>query len=264
MKATIKSHIGKRETNQDFVATFTNLSNQILAILCDGMGGHNAGDIASEMAVLQLGNSWKKSEFNEQEIHSAEQWLREHINKENKRIYDAATVFQDLNGMGTTLVAAVIFEDSTLVANVGDSRAYVLEASTLNKVTEDHSFANELKLNGQITEEEALIHEKRNTLTRSLGIGSNVIIDFFYLSNTRIQNLLLCSDGLTNAINETEIQTLLSQRLTDLDKVELLVKNALSQGASDNITVCLIEYNSSESIDMESTIGEGGSSDGNR
>ena len=77
---------------------------------------HNAGDIASEMAVLQLGNSWKKSEFNEQEIHSAEQWLREHINKENKRIYDAATVFQDLNGMGTTLVAAVIFEDSTLVA----------------------------------------------------------------------------------------------------------------------------------------------------
>ena len=148
--------------------------------------------------------------------------------------------------------------------NVGDSRAYVLEASTLNKVTEDHSFANELKLNGQITEEEALIHEKRNTLTRSLGIGSNVIIDFFYLSNTRIQNLLLCSDGLTNAVNETEIQTLLSQRITDLDKVELLVKNALSQGASDNITVCLIEYNSSESIDMESTIGEGGSSDGNR
>ena len=69
------------------------MSNQILAILCDGMGGHNAGDIASEMAVLQLGNSWKKSEFNEQEIHSAEQWLREHINKENKRIYDAATVF---------------------------------------------------------------------------------------------------------------------------------------------------------------------------
>ncbi|API89262.1 hypothetical protein BKP56_08350 [Marinilactibacillus sp. 15R] len=240
------------------------MSNQVLAILCDGMGGHNAGDIASEMAVLQLGNSWRKSEFKDQNINSVEQWLREHINKENKRIYDAATVFQDLKGMGTTLVAAVIFDDATLIANVGDSRAYVFEASTLNKITEDHSFANELKLNGQITEEEALIHEKRNTLTRSLGIETNVSIDFFYLSNVKIQNLLLCSDGLTNALSDTEIQKLLSQNLNDLDKVERLVKRALSQGASDNVTVCLIEYDSLKNIDLESKTGEGGSSNGNR
>lgn len=228
------------------------------------MGGHNAGDIASEMAVLQLGNSWRQSQFKEHEVKSAENWLRYHINKENKRIYDAAAAFHDLKGMGTTLVAAVIFEESTLIANVGDSRAYIFEDLSIKRITEDHSFANELRINGQITEEEAMNHEKKNTLTRSLGVRNELTIDFFYLSNHRKKNLLLCSDGLTNALNESEIEAIMVQENSDLNKVERLVEHALNQGATDNVTVCLIDYATIKTNKEQKLVQEGGSSDENR
>ncbi|WP_341868488.1 Stp1/IreP family PP2C-type Ser/Thr phosphatase [Marinilactibacillus kalidii] len=256
--------MGKRNSNQDYVSTFVNNSNQTLAVLCDGMGGHNAGDIASEMAVLQLGNSWSQSGFENENIQSVEQWFQSHINEENKRIYDAANIFKDLQGMGTTLVAAAVFEETTLVANVGDSRAYVVEGSSITRITEDHSFANELKISGQITEEEAMTHEKRNTLTRSLGVQSSVNIDFFYFDNTGKDLLLLCSDGLTNALTENEILSILSQPINDTRKADALIQRALENGATDNITVCLLDIKSPFSNKKDHSETEGGDLNGIR
>ena len=232
--------------------------------MCDGMGGHNAGDIASEMAVLQLGNSWKQSSFEASEIKQAEAWLTEHINEENKRIFDAATVFHDLHGMGTTLVAAVLFEETTLIANIGDSRAYIIEETGLTRVTEDHSFANELKLTGQISEEEAMTHEKRNTLTRSLGVGTTVKIDFFYVSNFNKKFLLLCSDGLSNAVSEQQMSQILLQPSDEQTKADQLINKAIEQDAADNATLCLIHFEADKRMVTEAGSLEGGAADGNR
>ncbi|MFC6465601.1 Stp1/IreP family PP2C-type Ser/Thr phosphatase [Marinilactibacillus sp. GCM10026970] len=253
MNITTRSNIGKRDSNQDYVSTFVNADNQALAVLCDGMGGHNAGDIASEMAVLQLGNSWEQSDFKNKDIKAVEDWFQNHINEENKRIYDAANIFKDLQGMGTTLVAAAVFEEMTVIANIGDSRAYIVEETSITRITEDHSFANELKMTGQITEEEALTHEKRNTLTRSLGVRSEVKIDFFSFSNSGKQLLLLCSDGLTNAVSEKDILSTVSKNKSDASKADELIEKALKNGATDNITVCLLDL-APQSLGLEHTV----------
>lgn len=246
MKYAKRTHQGKRETNQDYVETFINQSEQLLALLCDGMGGHNAGDVASEMAVLQLGNSWRETSFFQKD--TTEKWLYTAINKENKRIYDAARAFHDLDGMGTTLVSAAFLDETIIISNVGDSRAYQFYGETLELITEDHSFANELRIQGQISEEEALIHNKKNTLTRSLGVETDVPVDFFECDPSEIDYLLLCSDGLSNMVNEEEIKGILQMGTTIKEKCQLLIDKALANGGTDNVSVCLIEMNTKDTV----------------
>ncbi|MDZ7835319.1 MAG: Stp1/IreP family PP2C-type Ser/Thr phosphatase [Alkalibacterium sp.] len=239
LKIFKKTHIGKRSINQDYVETFLNKDGQLLAVLCDGMGGHKAGDIASEMAVLQIGNHWKTTSFgNAQE---ASTWLDQHINLENKRIYRVAKTYSDLDGMGTTLVTAAYIKDEIIIGNIGDSRAYHLDQNELKLITEDHSFANELRLNGEITEEEARTHRQRHALTRSLGVFNKVEIDFFYLKKSEESVLMLCSDGLSNGLDHPEMQTILTRPVSLSDRGNILIENALRNGSTDNITVCLIE-----------------------
>ena len=125
MNYSIKSDQGKRKENQDYTAVFFNQSNVLLAILCDGLGGHQAGDIASEMAVSQIGNSWEQTTFTSSDTYIVQNWLKEVINRENTRIFETANTYSDLAGMGTTLVASVVLERQVLFANIGDSRAYI-------------------------------------------------------------------------------------------------------------------------------------------
>lgn len=218
---------------------FSNQSNQLLAVLCDGMGGHKAGDIASEMAVLQLGNEWKNTQF--QSSKETIQWLENQINIENQRIYRIAKKYNDLEGMGTTLVTSAFIQDEIIIGNIGDSRAYQLSENELERITEDHSFANELKLRGEITEEEAKSHHKKNALTRSLGVFDKVEVDFFTLEREETELLLLCSDGLTNGLSDELIEEILTDEQSLEEKANVLIKEALKNGATDNITVCLVD-----------------------
>lgn len=221
------------------MATFSNKTNQLLAVLCDGMGGHNAGDVASEMAALQLGNSWRETSFSDE--NTAKEWFYKRINRENKRIFDAASTFPDLDGMGTTIVMGAFLPHHILIGNVGDSRAYQFNGKRVKRLTEDHSFANELRIQGQISEEEALMHDKKNTLTRSLGVETEVTIDFFECSYEETRLLLLCSDGLTNTVTDEEIEHILLKEESLEEKNERLIEAAKKNGGTDNITVCLIE-----------------------
>lgn len=245
------THIGLRSTNQDYVELFYNKKNHLLAVLCDGMGGHKAGDIASEMAVLQLGNEWSKTAF-ETSDETCE-WLTKQINIENQRIYRVSKSYSDLQGMGTTLVTAAFMDDEIVVGNIGDSRAYQWKAAeqALHLVTTDHSFANELRLRGQITEEEAKTHSQRHMLTRSIGVFDKVKVDFFQLEKGTTDMLLLCSDGLSNGLSQQEIKEIVSVNDSLEHKAKKLTESALNNGSTDNITVCLIETNKDETIRKE-------------
>lgn len=203
------------------------------------MGGHKAGDIASEMAVLQIGNHWKETSFSNGLETS--KWLDEHINLENQRIYRVAKTYSDLNGMGTTIVAAAFINDEIVIGNVGDSRAYYLEQEGLKLITEDHSFANELRLKGEISEEEARNHRQRHTLTRSLGVFDKVSVDFFFLKQTQESVLMLCSDGLSNGLDQPAMEKVLITSRSLNDKANIMTELALQNGSTDNITICLIE-----------------------
>nr|WP_272928068.1 Stp1/IreP family PP2C-type Ser/Thr phosphatase [Alkalibacterium sp. MB6] len=234
--------MGKRAINQDYVEFFVNQSDQLLAILCDGMGGHKAGDIASEMAVLQLGHRWEQTAC--LTTVESQAWLEKHINIENQRIYRVAKRYTDLDGMGTTLVAAAFINGDIIIGNIGDSRAYQLTKNQLRLVTVDHSFANELRLSGEITEDEARTHRQRHALTRSLGVFDKVKVDFFILNTEETSLIMLCSDGLSNELEETAISSILEENGTLEEKASQLVEQALLNGSTDNITVCLIDPHS--------------------
>ncbi|MDN6195134.1 MAG: Stp1/IreP family PP2C-type Ser/Thr phosphatase [Atopostipes suicloacalis] len=241
MEYSIKTHQGKRKTNQDFPGVYFNQSNVLLALLADGLGGHQAGDIASEMAVSQLGNSWEQTAFDEESLEAIKKWLIDKINQENKRIYEAANKHSDLKGMGTTLVAAVILKDEVLICNIGDSRAYRYKGKYLEQITEDHSFVSELQRKGELTEEEAKNHCNKNALTRSLGVSGEVTSDFFLVLKSKVDTIILNSDGLTNAVENKEIIALLANSELSLDKkTSGLIQSAIENEGSDNITVILL------------------------
>ncbi|MCQ9209727.1 Stp1/IreP family PP2C-type Ser/Thr phosphatase [Granulicatella seriolae] len=238
MKIAVNSDQGlRRNLNEDSVGYFYNQAQIPLLIVCDGIGGHNAGDVASSMAVSHLGADWEKSSLTQfSDIHL---WLVDHIRQENDRIYEKARTFRDLDGMGTTLVASVIIGDQLLVANVGDSRAYLYRAYHLKQLTEDHSLVNELIKSGEITPDEAQNHPKRNYVTRSVGVSFDVNIDFLRVTLKDQDIVLLCSDGLSNMLSIEEIQTILTN-VSGLEQQAQEAINAANQaGGRDNITIAL-------------------------
>lgn len=241
MHIFFQSDIGKkRKNNQDFAGYFKNKQGIFLAVLCDGMGGHQAGDVASEMAVSHLGNAWEKNDMID--VETIKHWLEEHINKENNRIFKKSTQYPDLKGMGTTLVAAVLVDSSFIIANVGDSRAYQFTSRHLKQVTDDHSLVNELLKSGEITTEAALKHPQKNILTRSLGVFKKVDVDILTIPILEGDQLLLCSDGLTNMASDMDILNILNTDNINLEeKVLSLISLANARGGNDNITVMLIE-----------------------
>lgn len=242
MDYSVKTHKGKRKNNQDFAGVFINESNLLLALLADGLGGHQAGDIASEMAVSQLGYLWEQTSFTEKDFSIVKEWLNVKINGENQRIYELSGKYPDLEGMGTTMVASVVLDKEILVTNIGDSRAYTYEEGHLEQITEDHSFVSELQRKGELTDEEARNHYNRNALTRSLGVKGNVLVDFFRVKKSPTMTIMLNSDGLTNVLTMEEIIQILSEEKATLDsKSEALVQLAVDNEGSDNITVLLID-----------------------
>lgn len=241
MQIEYQSDVGRRRnTNQDYASVFTNQEGIKLAILADGMGGHRAGDIASQMAVLNLGNAWEEQDLTDDE--KIAQWFIQAIQEENALIYQRGQEQPEYNGMGTTIVAAALSEERFTIAHVGDSRAYLIRDGKIIQLTEDHSLVNELVKSGEISEEMAVNHPRKNILTRSVGMPGTVEVDVSTYIWQLKDRLLLCSDGLTNMLSEEIIETIVNQEGTLSDKVTELINQANEAGGADNITVLLIEF----------------------
>jgi PPM family protein phosphatase len=242
MNAVFMTDKGKvRLHNEDNGGIFTNLEGQRLAIVADGMGGHRAGDVASEMTINYLKEKWEKSD----KVGTAEEagsWLRTAIMEVNARLFQHSQKNIDCEGMGTTVVAAICTALFVTVANIGDSRGYIHNESGFQQLTEDHSLVNELVRSGQISREDAEHHPRKNVLLRALGTENTVEMDIKTLIFEEGDMLLLCSDGLTNKVSPEEISTILARDLTLNEKASNLVELANQNGGEDNITLAIVAY----------------------
>ncbi len=226
----------KRKQNQDYVFTSEipvgPLAN--LFIVADGMGGHNAGDYASKHAIGIIVEEVEKSKKTPVEA------LEHAIQCANRYIREKSRENEEMNGMGTTVVAATIQDDTMCVANVGDSRLYIVNKE-IKQVTVDHSLVEEMVRMGGINREQAREHQDKNIITRAIGAEDELKIDFFQVKLKKGDFILLCSDGLTNMLEDEEIRMILLGQRDIVGKAEALVAAANQNGGKDNITVVLIE-----------------------
>ena len=240
MEVYFQSDIGKRrKSNQDYTATFTNQKNQLLALLADGMGGHQAGDIASRQAVEEIGIAWEATTIDDSE--KAVQWFLQHIQQTNQRIFEKGQSQPTLSGMGTTLEVVTLLDNHLALAHVGDSRIYLFREQRLIALTEDHSLVNALLKSGEITQEMAQNHPRKNIITRSLGMPGSLEVDVAIHRIEDHDQLLLCSDGLTNMVSEPKITQILLEAASLQDASQRLIDEANAKGGLDNITVLLID-----------------------
>lgn len=237
MRACAMTDIGRvRTANQDYVFASTDSVGMLpnLFLVADGMGGHKAGDYASRYISEHLVEHLKQA--GNSEIIPL---LREGIEKVNKMLYQESRDRAELNGMGTTLVAAVI-EDSTMyVANVGDSRLYQIR-NKLKQITRDHSYVEELVSLGQMERGSRDYREKKNIITRAVGTEEKLDIDFFEVSLEPGDYILMCSDGLSNMLEDAEMEEIICSELELGEKAEKLITVANDNGGKDNIGVVLI------------------------
>lgn len=241
MKTAYRSDVGRiRPVNEDRAVVLPDVNGYTLAVVADGMGGHQAGETASQMAIESIQEELRKLERG----NSPSQWeaaILQAIEHANENIYRLAFERQEFHGMGTTVVAAVANKDTLVVGHIGDSRAYLISGESISQLTEDHSLVNELVRNGQITADEAHNHPRRNVLTRALGTDFRVQADISSLTWKPGDILLLCSDGLSGLVKRDIILEILGAS-EDLDrKANRLVEQALEAGGDDNVTVVLIE-----------------------
>lgn len=227
-----------RSNNQDYVFASDVDTGALpnLFIVADGMGGHQAGEYASETAVRTVLDEIRSKQISEPipAIDSA-------IKFANKRLYTESAEDPSKSGMGTTFVAATICDEHLYVANVGDSRLYVVEDKGLRQVTRDHSVVEELVRSGGLTKEAARKHVDKHQITRAVGAEENVKVDFFDVPVSDVHQLLMCTDGLTNMLSDDEIEEILLSDNKVKQKAEMLVNKANEKGGKDNITVVVID-----------------------
>ncbi|KAF2426993.1 protein-serine/threonine phosphatase PrpC [Bacillus subtilis] len=242
MLTALKTDTGKiRQHNEDDAGIFKGKDEFILAVVADGMGGHLAGDVASKMAVKAMGEKWNEAETIPTAPSECEKWLIQQILSVNSKIYDHAQAHEECQGMGTTIVCALFTGKTVSVAHIGDSRCYLLQDDDFVQVTEDHSLVNELVRTGEISREDAEHHPRKNVLTKALGTDQSVSIDTRSFDIEPGDKLLLCSDGLTNKVEGTELKDILQSDSAPQEKVNLLVDKANQNGGEDNITAVLLE-----------------------
>ena len=236
MQAYARTDIGcVRRMNQDVYYYSTGPIGPLpnLFIVADGMGGHKAGDDAARYAIEVCVDTIRKSSGS-----SPIKTLDEAIKLANSKVFDKSEHFEEYQGMGTTMVLCFIEGGQLYVANIGDSRLYLL-GEDLNQVTEDHSYVAAMVRAGEITEEEARIHPDRNMITRAVGVSDSIRIDYFEVDLKLGDHILLCSDGLTNMVTDDEIKDMLAQK-DPRSAVEDLVELAIEHGGVDNITALVV------------------------
>ncbi|MSS63048.1 Stp1/IreP family PP2C-type Ser/Thr phosphatase [Velocimicrobium porci] len=241
MKAFSITDVGvKRKINQDYVFCEENAVGSFpnLFIVADGMGGHKAGDYASKTCVETVVKSIQDSP-----LRTPISTMEEAIGKANKRLYEEAANNSDLEGMGTTFVAAMISDDNLLyVANIGDSRLYIINGDQIKQVTEDHSLVEEMIKNGELDRKDARFHPNKNIITRALGTAKTVVADYFEVPLLKGDSILLCSDGLCNMMDDDDIMYIVRHCQDDIQSAaRQLIEKANENGGKDNISIILIE-----------------------
>ena len=238
MKATAITDIGKtRAVNQDYIYTSVDRVGCLpnLFIVADGMGGHKAGDLASRFTVETLINNIKNSSSD-----NPITIINDAIVNANTLLLEKAAESEDYEGMGTTLVVCTIIGESMYVANVGDSRLYLYDGK-LSQITRDHSLVEEMVALGKLNRDEARTHKRKNVITRAIGGGKEVMADFFEAELTAGNRIIMCSDGLSNMVDDGEIEQILSLNLPIEDKAKRLIDMANESGGADNIAVVIVE-----------------------
>ena len=243
------SHIGKvRKNNEDYcmgeVIKTKNKEDIGIFSLADGMGGHNKGEVASKLAVENIFKFLKENllQTSSIKIDYIDDIIKQAYNNVNSIIYDKSIEQEEFSGMGTTLVTAIIYKDNLYVANVGDSRCYLLNNNELNQITIDHSVVENLLRANAITEEEARNHPCKNHITRAMGTDEMVIVDIFKVKLKENDLILLASDGLTGCVGKEDIKNILliNEDISEINKKLIDIANDVS--GKDNVSVVLVKH----------------------
>lgn len=234
----------RRELNEDSfkICGFEGGGDVGFCILADGMGGHNAGEVASGMAVEIISGELKKLP-GDADCDTVTADIAEAIDLANARIYEMSLKNAEQAGMGTTTVIVYSCGGHICIANIGDSRAYLVTEKEICRMTIDHSVVEQLIRSGSITREDAKVHPDKNIITRALGTEEYVDADFFDYDAEDGDVILLCSDGLTETVSEEEIQSAVISAESMKSAVEKLISRANENGGIDNITVVAVRFN---------------------
>lgn len=247
MKSVFSTDRGQiRQQNEDNGGIFRNHNGQILAVVADGMGGHQAGDVASRMSTHLLQEKWEETtDIGTPDI--AESWFTENVAAINEHLFRHAQQHSECSGMGTTLVAAICTNRFVTIIHIGDSRCYLLNEDGFKQLTEDHTLVNELVKTGEISKEAAEHHPRKNWILKALGTETTIEADVKTITFEHEDLLLLCSDGLTNELSEQQIKDVLSTEQELDEKACNLIRLANEQGGEDNITVAIVQQVCGES-----------------
>ena len=227
-----------RERNEDSVNIVKNASGEFLLAVADGMGGHKDGEVASSIALNHISTRFKEiSSVGNKE--DAIRWISDTVKEANALIYKYVSLHKESSGMGTTMVLALLTKSFLLVGNIGDSSGYVIKNGKLHKVTVDHTLVNLLVKSGELSAEDAKNHPKKNVLMKALGATVDVEMDIFNVE-LGVDGIFLCSDGLTNMLDDESIEKVLNGKGTNDEKLEKLVFKANNRGGSDNISIAYL------------------------
>lgn len=232
----MKTDVGNyRSLNEDYIGSYEGEKFKLF-VVADGMGGHNAGEVASKLAVDTVIDYVKKHS----DFESGVGVLRQAILKGNEEIFKMQNKNKELSGMGTTITACLISNFVAYIANVGDSSCFIINSSGIEKVTKDHSLVQQLIDNGSITEEEANTHPNKNIITRALGTNSKVEVDIFEIEINEPIIFVMCTDGLSNDVNKFEIYDIVTKNTFE-ESCEKLVDLSKLKGSKDNISVIVFK-----------------------
>lgn len=238
MEIALLTDVGqKRSNNQDYINRYKNRAGIDLVVLADGMGGHRAGHIASEMAATDLGAAWVDTQL--VTLNEVREWMVAIIDAENQKIHELGQT-EEYKGMGTTLEAVVVIDNQMIYAHVGDSRIGLIRNGDYIRLTNDHSLVGALVRAGQLTEEEAQRHPQKNIVTQSIGQAEPIEPDIALKTLEVGDYILINSDGLTNMVPTEDIRDIVLSDVSIESKVETLVRFANNAGGLDNITVGLL------------------------
>lgn len=230
-----------RSQNQDAYKIVELDRDTMLCVVCDGMGGAKSGNVASSLAAEVFVNEIRSNYHSNMEVRDVEEMLRRAIKLANFTVYDQAREVEDFSGMGTTMVAAFVRGDQVTVANVGDSRAYMIDSNGIRMVTTDHSVVQMMVQRGELLPEQAKQYPGKNLITRAIGTEAVVQCDLFSEELGREDVLLLCTDGLSNLLDDQEILFEVVHRPDRQDCCQRLLDIAKNRGAPDNVTCVLLQ-----------------------
>lgn len=228
-----------RDHNEDNVIVVENNNKEILLAVADGMGGHLCGEIASSIAITHIADKFRTLDTIGSK-EDAEKWIQTTVSEINALIYKYTEDHPDALGMGTTLVCCIVSKDFLLFGNIGDSSGFAIKDNNMQKITKDHTLVSLLVKSGDLTEEEAEHHPKKNVLLKALGATTTVDMDIFDV-DPNIDGVLLCSDGMTNLITKEQILEIIKEDRPIEARLQKLIFKCNNRGGTDNVSVAYLE-----------------------